>query len=344
MNVEYDTVMQPMARLRAGTMTAPLDQRADGSSSQTMKAIYLERKAGVEALVAGEIRRPSPKENEVLVKVRATAVMPTELEWLTTFNLPFGEPRAFPVVLSHEFSGVVASVGAKVSGVSAGDEVYGMNDWFSNGAQAEYCAVKATGLARKPKSLNHVQSAVVPISALTAWQGLFEKGKLEGGQRILIHGAAGGVGNFAVQLAHSRGAHVIAPVSSANFAFVRSLGADEVIDYRTTRFEDVVKEVDVVFDGVGGDTLERSWALLTRGGRVVTVATKSRGTSEQRVRDAFMLAQANGCQLTEIANLIDAGELRVFVGTIFPLAAARVAYARARQGLRRGKVTLRVAE
>jgi NADPH:quinone reductase-like Zn-dependent oxidoreductase len=290
------------------------------------------------------VQRPSAKAGEVLVKVRATPVMPTELEWFTTFNLPFGEPRPFPIVLSHEFSGVVESVGAKVNGFNVGDEVYGLNDWFVNGAQAEYCVVKATGLARKPKSLVHVQAAVVPISALSAWQGLFEKTRLERGKRILIHGAAGGVGSFAVQLARWHGAHVIATVSSGNLSFARFLGADEVIDYRTTRFEDAVKEVDVVFDTVGGDTLECSWALLAKGGRVVTVATKSGQSAEQRVRDAFMLVRADGSQLAEIADLIDAGELHVFVSTIFPLAAAQVAYARARQGLRRGKVVLRVGE
>ncbi len=312
--------------------------------SRTMKAIYLERRAGAEGLVPGEIPRPSPKEGEVLVKVHATAIMPTELQWFTTFSLPFGEPRPFPIVLSHEFSGVIESLGPKVTGFSAGDEVYGLNDWFVNGAQAQYCVVKAKGLARKSRSLNHIQSTVVPISALTAWQGLFEIGRLERGQRVLIHGAAGGVGSFAVQLAHWRGARVIAPISSGNFDFVRSLGADEVIDYRTTRFEDVAKEVDVVFDGVGGETLERSWSVLAKGGRVVTFATKSEGSADGRIRSAFMLVQADGSQLAEIAELIDAGELRVFVAKVFPLAAARHAYARAQHGKMQGKIALRVME
>ncbi len=332
-----------MPKQQTKAASAALNERADGKSGQTMKAIYLGEKAGAEALVAGEIPRPKPQAGEVLVKVRATAVMPTEFQWFTTFRLPFGEPRPYPIVLSHEFSGVVESVGAKVNGFNVGDEVFGLNDWFINGAQAEYCVVKATGLARKPESLNHTQSALVPISALTAWQGLFEKGKLERGQRVLIHGAAGGVGSFAAQLAHWHGAHVIAPVSSSNLNFVRSLGADEVFDYRTTRFEEVVKEVDVVFDCVGGETLERSWGILANGGRMVTVATQSAGIADQRARDAFMLVRADGSQLAEIANLIDAGELRVFVGVVFPLAAARLAYTRAQYGNRHGKVALRVA-
>jgi NADPH:quinone reductase-like Zn-dependent oxidoreductase len=338
------TVMSQMPKPRSGSFNSAVEQHADGKRDRTMKAIYLQRRGGVEALVAGEIQRPGAKEGEVLVRVYATSVMPTELEWFTTFNLPFGEPRPFPIVLSHEFSGVVESVGAKVNGFSVGDEVFGLNDWFTNGAQAEYCIVKGTGLARRPKSLVHVQSAVVPISALTAWQGLFERGKLERGQRVLIHGAAGGVGSFAVQLAHRRGAHVIASVSSGSLGFARFLGADEVIDYRTTRFEEVVKDVDVVFDCVGGETLERSWGLLATGGRMVTVSTTSEKSTERHARDAFMLVRADGSQLAEIANLIEAGDLQVFVGTIFPLTAARLAYARARQGLRRGKVALRIAE
>ena len=307
-----------------------------------MKAIYLEKKAGPEALIPGEIPQPRTGENEVLVKVHATAITPTEFQWFPTFNRPSGEPRPFPVVLSHEFSGVIESVGRKVKGQEAGAAVYGLNDWFANGAQAEYCVAPASALAPKPQSLDHVQSAVVPISALTAWQGLFGRAKLERGQRILIHGAAGGVGIFAVQLAHRCGAQVIATASSANLDFVRELGADRVIDYHKTRFEEVVRDLDVVFDTVGGDTLERSWGVLGKGGRLVTIAAQSGGAAGPRVRDAFMLVQADRSQLIEIGKLIDAGELRVFVEGTFPLDKAREAYVRAQQGRMRGKIALRV--
>src|SRR5262245_8931630 len=342
-----ETVMPRIAQPQTwafATNRSPIVEADEAETSSTMKAIYLESQAGVEGLVAGEIPRPQPKEGEVLVKVRATSVTPSELGWFTTFNLPFGEPRPFPIVLSHEFSGVIASVGSKVTGFSIGDEVFGLNDWFSNGAQAEYCVAKATGLARKPQSLFHVESAVIPLAALTAWQGLFQTAKLERGQRVLVHGAAGGVGSFAVQLAHWRGARVIAPISSGNFEFVRLLGADELIDYRTTRFEEVIKQVDVVFDTVGGETLERSWPVLKPGGRLVTVATERNGAAEPRVRDAFMRVQPDGRQLAEIGRMIDQGEIKANVGPIFPLTAAKLAYARARHGLRRGKIVLRVTE
>jgi NADPH:quinone reductase-like Zn-dependent oxidoreductase len=258
-----------------------------------MKAIYLEKKAGPESLVYGDIPSPSPKTGEVLVKVYATAIMPTELQWDPTFHTPSGEPRPFPIVLSHEFSGVVESVGANVSSVSAGEEVYGVNDWFTNGAQAEYCVVAVGGLARKPKSLRHAEAAVTPISALTAWQGLFERTQLERSQRVLIHGASGGVGTFAVQLARWRGAHVTATASAANTEFVRALGADKVIDYRTTRFEDVICDVDVVFDAVGGETTERSWGVLKPTGKLVTVATQTGAVSNPRTREAFMLVRTD---------------------------------------------------
>jgi NADPH:quinone reductase-like Zn-dependent oxidoreductase len=307
-----------------------------------MKAMYLEHKTGTESLLEGQISRPAPKAGEVLVKVHATAVTPTELQWFPTFNKQSGEPRSFPIVLSHEFSGTVESLGPDVKDWEVGADVYGLNDWFVNGAQAEYCVAPAKALARKPSSLDHVHAAVVPISALTAWQGLFKRAGLRKGQRVLIHGAAGAVGVFAVQLARWRGAYVIATASSSNLEFVRGLGADQVIDYRTTRFEDVMCDVDVVFDTVGGETLERSWCLLRPGGKVVTIAAQNEGSADQRIRDAFLLVEADGSELAEIARLIDAGVLRAFVAEIFPLSEAVEAYARALQGKMRGKVALRV--
>ncbi|HTH50117.1 MAG TPA: NADP-dependent oxidoreductase [Candidatus Limnocylindria bacterium] len=307
-----------------------------------MKAIYLEHKGGAESLVAGDLPRPDPEPGELLVKVHATAVTPTELQWYPTFSRPTGEPRPFPIVLSHEFSGVVEAVGPGVTAFTPGQEVYGLNEWFTNGAQAEYCVVAASAVARKPASLDHARAAVVPISALTAWQGLFEKTRLERGQRILIHGGAGGVGVFVVQLARGCGAHVIATASAGNLDFVHSLGADEVIDHRAARFEDAVADVDVVFDAVGGETLERSWSVLRPDGRIATIVGEAQASPAQRNRDAFMLVRADGLQLAQLAERIDAGELQVFLEKTFPLAQARDAYAYAQRGRRRGKVALQV--
>jgi NADPH:quinone reductase-like Zn-dependent oxidoreductase len=200
---------------------------------------------------------------------------------------------------------------------------------------------RVADFARKPAGVDHVHAAATPISALTAWQGLVERAGLAAGQRVLIHGAAGGVGTFAVQLACWRGARVSCTASAANLDFVRSLGADEVIDYRAERFEDVVRDVDVVFDTVGGETLERSWGVLKPGGRLVTVAASGEQTTDERIRAAYFIVEPNRSQLAEIARLIDEGALRPVVGAVFPLAEARQAYQH-KPG--HGKVVLRVVD
>ena len=310
-----------------------------------MKAVFLNQIAGPEALGYGETLKPQPAAGQVLVSVFATAITPTELQWEPTWKQRTGQPRPFPLILSHEFSGTVEAIGPEVTDFRLGEEVYGMNDWFENGAQAEYCVAPASFLASKPRSLAHVQASVVPISALTAWQGLFEHARLKAGERVLVHGAAGGVGAVAVQLAHWRGAYVIGTTSSQMLEFVRQLGADEVIDYRATPFETTAKGMDVVFDTVGGQTLDRSWSVLKSGGRLVTVATQSSTPADQRARDAFFIMQPNRAQLLEVGRLIDAGELQPpTVAAVFWLAQAREAYARAQQGHLGGKIVLRVRE
>jgi NADPH:quinone reductase-like Zn-dependent oxidoreductase len=233
----------------------------------------------------------------------------------------------------------VAALGDGVSDFSVGDEVYGMNDWFGDGAQAEHCLARVTDMARKPMSVDHAQAAITPISALTAWQGLFERARIEARQHILIHGAAGGVGSFAVQFAHQRGVRVTATVSAANIDFVRELGADDVIDYRAERFEGRAREVDAVFDTVGGDTLRRSWSVLKPGGRLVTIAASEEDSQDERVKEAFFIVEARRAELEEIAVLIDAGKIRPIVGAEFLLPDAIKAY-QTKPG--RGKVVLQV--
>jgi len=306
-----------------------------------MKAICLRVRGGPEAFAYQEAPQPRPGKGEVLVRVHAAGVMHTELGWDQTWTTPTGEPRPWPVILGHEFSGEIAALGAGVKDVGVGDLVYGLNDWYCNGAYAEYCAAPVDDLARKPAGVDHVHAAATPIAALTAWQGLFERSGLRAGQRVLIHGASGGVGTFAVQLARWRGARVTGTASAANLDFVRGLGADEVIDYRAERFVDVVRDVDVVFDTVGGETLERSWGVLKSGGRLVTVAASEEQTTDERVRAAYFIVEPSRAQLAEIARLIDGGMLRPVVGTVFPLAEARKAY---QYKPVRGKVVLRVVD
>jgi NADPH:quinone reductase-like Zn-dependent oxidoreductase len=305
-----------------------------------MKAIRLHARGGPEAFAYEDAPEPRPNNAEVLVRVCAAAVTPTELLWPPTWVASTGEPR-FPVILGHEFSGIIAAVGDGVTDVAVRSPVYGVNDWFGNGALAEYCVARAAEVAPKPRSVDHLAAAVTPISALTAWQGLIERARLTGGERVLVHGAAGAVGSFAVQLARWRGATVFGTASPHNTAFVRGLGADTVIDYRAVRFEEVAREMDVVFDTVGGDTLDRSWGVLKPGGRLVTIAASVEGTSDAREREAFFIVRPDREQLNEIGRLIDAGQLRPVVDRVFPLAQARQAF---EHKPARGKVVLSVAD
>jgi NADPH:quinone reductase-like Zn-dependent oxidoreductase len=304
-----------------------------------MKAVQLRSRGGPEAITLGEAPTPALEAGEVLVRVHAAGVTPTELLWAPTWTTREGTPRRFPVIPGHEFSGVVDAVGAGVTELAVGESVYGMSDWFADGAQAEFCTAPAAWVGPKPRSLDHDSAAVTPISALTAWQGLFVRCNLSAGQHVLIHGGAGAVGLFAVQLARWRGARVTATASAHNLDFVRGLGADEVLDYRATRFEDVVAGVDAVFDTVGGETLARSWGVLKPGGRLATIAASGGGAADGRTRAAFFIVEANRPQLSEVAALIDGGTLRPVVGGVFPLSEARAAY---EHKPRRGKAALRV--
>jgi NADPH:quinone reductase-like Zn-dependent oxidoreductase len=203
-----------------------------------MIAMRLTGVAGEVELVEDTIPQPQPGPGEILVRVYAAGVTPTEVIWYPTSHTKDGGIRRHAVP-EHEFSGVVAGLGEGVAGVHAGEEIYGLNDWFSDGAMAEYCITVPASVAPKPRSLTHVQAATVPIGALTAWQGLFDRAHLQSGERVLVHGGAGSVGIFAVQLARLHGAQVIATASARDAALVSELGASKVIDYRTERFEEM---------------------------------------------------------------------------------------------------------
>ena len=304
-----------------------------------MKAITLQTRGGPESLALGDAPEPSPRAGEVLVRVRASGVTPTELTWVPTWTTREGTPRQFPVIPGHEFSGEVAALGTGVKDFAVGDLVYGMSDWFAEGTQAEYCVAPAEWIAPKPLTLNHDAAAVTPISALTAWQGLIERCEVTKGQRVLIHGGSGAVGAFAVQFAKWRGAHVIATASAHNLERVRALGADEGIDYRASKFEDVLRHADAVFDTVGGETLARSWGALKPGGKLVTIAASGEVATDERTKQAFFIVEANRAQLVEVARLIDSDVLRPEVDGTFPLAEARAAY---EYKPRHGKAVLRV--
>jgi len=291
-----------------------------------MKVMCLADSGKSPKLVEATLPEPQPGSGEVLIRISAAGVTPTELSWYPTTHDQSGASRT-GAVPSHEFAGTIAAVGSDVRDFALGQSVFGMNDWFSQGALAEFCLAQTTSIAPAPLTLTPIQAASVPIGALTAWQGLFEHGHLHPGDRVLIHGAAGAVGHFAVQIAHLHGAHVIATASSANFPFVRQLGADEIIDYHTTRFEDVVTEpVDIVFDAVGGDTLLRSLPLVKPGRFAVTIASDKESSEDPRIMHSFFIVKPHQRQLMEVAALIDTGKLRTFVDAIVGFAQATDAY------------------
>jgi len=308
-----------------------------------MKAMQVNKADQGPVLILVELQKPEAGLGEILVQVHAAAVTPTELLWYPTTHTKSGTART-RTVPGHEFSGVIAAIGKDVQDFEVGDEIYGMNDWFADGATAEYCITLPQNIARKPATLGHEAAASVPIGALTSWQGLMDRAKLEPGERVLVHGGAGAVGLYAVQLAHIRGAHVITTVSAQDLDFVKRLGADEAIDYKARRFEKEVRDVDVIFDAVGGDALERSWGVLKPDGRVITIAADSEGTADQRVKDAFFIVEPNQKQLVEIAKQLDEGFLRAFVKTVIPLYEASAAYSgavRVKSGY--GKIVIAVS-
>ena len=242
------------------------------------------------------------------------------------------------------FPGVVAAVGDGVGCLEVGREVFGMNDWYSDGALAEYCIAPFFAVAPRPASLSDVEAASVPISALTAWQGLFCRARLQAGERVLIHGGAGAVGTFAIQLARFHGAHVIATASAKNAVFVSALGAEQVVDYTASRFDECVRDVDVVFDTVGGETLERSWTVLGPQGRLVTIASTAAESSDVRSRAAFFIVEPNQKQLYAVGELLETGRIRPIVDAVVPLGRAPEIYERKIVGQGRGKVVVSVTD
>ena len=305
-----------------------------------MKAMQLNHAGQEPVLIATELPKPEPGEGELLIRVRAVGVTHTELDWYPTGHAKDGTPRE-GAVPGHEFSGVIDALGKNTRGFQVGQGVFGMSDWFINGAIAEFCVTQPQSIAPKPMTLTHEAAATVPIGALTAWQGLFEHGKMQPGERVLIHGGAGAVGLFAVQFAHQHGAHVIATASQKNLQLVSELGADGVIDYRASRFEDRSGKVDVVFDTAGGDALDRSWSVLNAGGRLVTIVSDLPDNGEQRVKDSFFIVEPSQKQLLEVARLLDAGTLKTYINAIVPFEEASDAYSGAvRDKLGYGKVVI----
>jgi NADPH:quinone reductase-like Zn-dependent oxidoreductase len=289
------------------------------------------------------VPRPEPGPGEVLVKVRAAGVGPWD-GWIRAGRSAL--PQPLPLTLGSDLCGDIQTVGPEVADLRLGEPVYGVTNPRFIGAYAEYALAAAAMLARKPTALTYIEAASVPVIAVTAWQGLFDQAHLQAGHTVVIHGAAGNVGAYAVQLARRAGLRTIATAGTADLAFVRDLGADTVVDFQTQRFEDAARNVDAVLDLVGGDTQTRSFQVLRRGGTLISAVSPPDQDLAQRhgVEARFFLVNVTRPYLTDIAVLLDSGQLRTRVGTVLPLAEAREAHfmLEGRRPAPKGKIVLTV--
>lgn len=308
----------------------------------TMNAVRIHEFGGPEVLKYEEAPRPEPGAGEILLEVKAVGVNP--VDWKIREGVMEGEMKhTLPLILGIDAAGIVAAVGPGVSEFAPGDEVFAALDMARNGCYAEYAVIKTETVAAKPASLDFVTAAALPVAGVTAWQCLFDTADLQAGQTVLIHGASGGVGTMAVQLAHWKGARVIGTASAQNKEFLEKLGADEVIDYHATRFEDVVSGVDVVLDTQGGETQQRSWGVLKPDGILVsTVSPPGDAANAHGVRGEFLFAHPDTAVLTQLANLVASGDLTPIIATTLPLAEARRAQELSATGHTRGKIVLTV--
>ena len=307
-----------------------------------MKAIVINTYGNEDVLNYTEVERPEPKADEVLVKVHAAAVNPADWKIRDGMGEQFG--FKLPLILGGDIAGTVEAVGDGVESFKQGDAVYGMTLSSLSGGYAEYAVTKADAIAPKPESITFEAAAAIPIAALTAWQAMFDIANLSSGQRILITGASGGVGSMAVQLAKAKGAIAIGTASGKNEQFVRDLGADEFVDYTAQPFEEVVKDVDVVFDTIGGDTSAPAFQTLKKGGFLVAAPgpPSEEKAKEFGVEAAWVFCKPNAQQLAEINRLIDEGKLKIHIETVLPLTEVKKAHQLSQSGRTRGKIVLQV--
>lgn len=314
------------------------------TDSVTNKAVRLNRFGGRETLAIETIDIPQPQDDEVLVRVAAASANPVDYK-IREGKYPAVKESDLPITLGRDLAGVIEAVGTRGHYMlSKGDPVFAFIGQ-DRGAQARFVVVKAVELVAAPTSTDLVHAAAVPLAAITAWQGLFDHGGLAAGQKVLIHGGAGGVGHFAIQLAKAKGATVFTTASKDDLDFVRELGADMAIDYENERFEDVVSDIDVVFDLVAGETQDRSWAVIAEGGIMVSTlqeADKARAAEHKARTAPRYTAQPNAAQLKEIADLIDAGRVKVVVSQTRSIDEIKAAHQQLEEAHVRGKIVLTI--
>jgi NADPH:quinone reductase-like Zn-dependent oxidoreductase len=315
------------------------------SATPTMKAVVIHEYGGLEVLKYEDIPRPEPKGDELLIRVIAAGVNPVDGMIRAGMFAKEGN-RAFPIILGGDIAGVVEKVGSKVTKFKAGDPLFAYVSLDNSGGYAQYALVTEREAAPKPKSLTHVEAAAVPVVAMTAWQALVDTAKLSAGQTVLIHGGSGGVGSFAIQIAKARGAKVIATASTANQDFLKQLGADVAIDYAKQKFEDVAKDVDVVLDSIGRDTLARSYGVVKKGGIIVSLVARPKESELEKhgIRGITLNVEPNSEELAEIGKLIDDKKIKVIVSQTFPLSEAMKAQEQVATGHTRGKIVLKIAD
>src|ERR1043165_2421184 len=303
---------------------------AHAEEKPMMKAVVAHEYGAPDVLKFEEVPRPEPQNDEALVRVIASSVNPADPLTLSgKYAREFG--THLPLIPGYDVAGVVEKTGASVTKLKVGDTVYGYPTF--GGSWADYVTVKESEVAAKPKSLNFVESAAVPMGALTAWQSLIDVAKLQPGQTVLIHGGSGGVGSFAIQIAKARGARVIATASTANQDLLKQLGADVAVDYTKTKFEDVAKDVDVVLDPVGKETLARSYGVVKKGGIVMSLVARPDPVELKKyeIHGAGISSHPDAQDLTEIAQLIDAGKIKPMVTQVLPLSQAKIGRASCRE-------------
>jgi len=311
----------------------------------TMKAVVIHEYGGPEVLKYEDVPQPEPKQDQLRIHVIAAGVNPVD-GMIRSGMFDKEGRRAFPVILGGDISGVVEKVGSNITKFKSGDPVFAYVSLDNSGGYAQYAVVTEREAAPKPKSLTYVEAAAVPIVALTAWQALIDTAKLKAGQTVLIHGGSGGVGSFAIQIAKAHGAKVIATASTANQELLKQLGADVAIDYTKQNFENIAKDVDVVLDSIGKDTLARSYGVMKKGGIIVSLVARPDPAELEKhgIRGEALSVDPNSDELSEIGKLIDEKKINVIVSQTFPLSEARKAQEQVATGHTRGKIVLKVAD
>ncbi|MDQ2919823.1 MAG: NADP-dependent oxidoreductase [Verrucomicrobiota bacterium] len=315
------------------------------AAPEKMKAIVLHEYGGVDKLRYEDAPRPEPRDDEVLIRVMAASVNPVDAAIRSGKFAQFFH-TSLPLIPGMDAAGVIEKIGAKISRFKIGDAVYAFFTLKEEGGYAQFAVAKENEVSRKPQSLTFEQAAAVPAAGSTAWQALVDEGKLDYGQTVLIHGGSGGVGHMAIQIAKARGAHVIATASTANQDFLKQLGVDQAIDYTTTKFETVAKDVDLVLDAVGGDTLTRSYGVVKKGGIIISIAGNldDGQLKKHGIRGVSISSAPETDTFDQLTRLIDAKKLTPLVSQTLPLQEAAKAQEQIQSRHTRGKIVLRVSE